>query len=118
MPLRAVRTAASWGRTSWLVNGTAAVLGDRFAGLRVGRLDGELLASRRRRSRPRLRFARPGVHQAHPVCRPDLYLASQTPSFAVAPSASSVAASAWIGIRPPATSWPPDRRPAEPNGAA
>jgi hypothetical protein len=41
-----------------------------------------------------------------------------TPFMAAWRSASTAAMSAWVGIRPLATNCPPDRRTAEPNGAA
>ena len=74
----------------------------RRAGPRGGHFAGRSLFPRRPRYRRPRRFARRVVRRAHPVCQHDLYPASQTPSF-VCSSASSEAAKAWIGIRPPAT---------------
>ena len=42
----------------------------------------------------------------------------QSPTVAVAWSASIEAMIAWMGIRPLAISWPPERRAADANGAA
>ena len=81
-------------------------------------LAAERRGSRLRRSRRPRPCAPPGAHQVHQVGQRDRYRASQTPSVTVVSSASSAAASAWIGIRPLATSSPPERRTAAPNGAA
>jgi hypothetical protein len=106
------------GRILLVVNGMDAGLGACLADPRAGRLDGERLASRQRLCRRQRRSAQRAGPRADRVCQLDLFQASQTPSFVVSSSASSAAAHAWIGIRPLATSWPPDRRTAEPNGAA
>ena len=74
----------------------------RPGGPRAGHFSGRSLFPRRPRYRRPRRSARRVVHPSHPVCQHDLYPASQTPSFACS-SASSAAAKAWMGIRPPAT---------------
>ena len=75
----------------------------RRGGPPAGHFAGRSLFPRRLRYRRPRRFARRVARRAPLVCLHDLYRASQTPSF-VCSSASSVAAKAWIGIRPPATS--------------
>src|ERR1700760_5174008 len=66
---------------------------------------------------PRPRPYRRPQRSARPVALPlilhlhvGLAPTSQTPSLIAASSASTAAAMAWIGIRPLATNWPPDRR--------
>src|SRR5436305_2864412 len=75
-------------------------------------------APRLRPSRRLLLFARL-VRRALRVVPSVLWrVASHIPSWSVSTSAPTVASSAWAGMRPLATSWPPDRRTAEANGAA
>ena len=68
--------------------------------------------------RPR-RLVRPGGRRVLPACLYVLGLAAcHAPTLSVSSSASIAASSAWVWMRPSATSWPPDRRTAEANGPA